>query len=51
MAGGELICGGAMAGEVGFSDSDHHPSREKDREQEGDSENSMEVPIEAMEGR
>jgi len=40
-----------MAREVGFGDSDHHPSREKDEEQEGDSKNSMEVSVEAVEGQ
>ena len=41
-AGGGRDCGGAMAREVGFGESDHHTSREKDGEQEGDSANSME---------
>ena len=33
-----------------FGDSNHDTSREKYEEQEGDSENSMEVPVEAVEG-
>ena len=40
-----------LTGEVSFGDFDHHPLREKDGEQEGDSENSMEASVEAVEGR
>ena len=40
-----------LTGGVGFSDSDRHPLWEKDGEQEGDSENSMEASVEAVEGR
>ena len=50
-AGGGRDSGGAMAREVGCGDSDHHPSWEKDGEQEGDSEISMEASVEAVDGR